>query len=149
MTDLPRVDFDELEPGEDQLMFWQGQPFTGVAVEFFPDGTLQSEVYHVNGLAHGPSRGWYPSGRLRDEMTLWYGALHGYKREWDEQGRLVSESLGELGIGVAEKRWDVHGKLIRDWHISPRDNLFSTLQLCRQKWAASAPPLPPPTSVPK
>jgi hypothetical protein len=149
MTDLPRVDFDELDIGEDQLMVWRGQPFTGIAVEFFPDGKPCSEVPHVNGLMHGTLRAWHPSGQLREEASLWYGALHGYQREWDEQGRLVSEVLGELGTGVAEKRWDEHGRLIRDWRISPADSLYSTLQLCRQKWGASAPPLPPPTSVPK
>ena len=144
MTELPRVHFDELElvVGDGQYMFWKGQPFTGMAVEFFPDGTLQSEVQHLNGLEHGLKRAWYPSGKLQDEATLWYGGLHGYKRIWDEQGRLVSEELGELGIGIAEKQWDEQGRLIKDWRIGPKDSLYNTLQIKRRNWGHLAPPLP-------
>ena len=70
MTELPRVDFEELDLGDNQLMFWKGKPFTGIAVEFFSDGTLQSEVHHLNGLEHGSNREWDASGRLRKEATL-------------------------------------------------------------------------------
>ncbi|MFL5345958.1 MAG: toxin-antitoxin system YwqK family antitoxin [Hyalangium sp.] len=142
MTELPRVNFEEIDVGEEQLMFWKGQAFTGIAVEFFPDGTLRSEEYHLNGLRHGPSREWYRSGQRKEEMTLWYGGLHGYKREWNEQGRLISEVLGELGIGIAEKRWDEQGRLIMDWHIGPKDSLYEILLIKRKKWGQSAPPLP-------
>jgi hypothetical protein len=141
MTDMPRVDFEELDIGDEQLILWKGQPFTGIAVEFFPDGKPCSEVPHVNGLRHGLLRAWHPSGQLSKESTLWYGGLHGYRREWDEQGHLLSETLGELGITIAEKRWDDQGRLIRDWHIGPHDSLYSTLQICRKKWGQSAPPL--------
>ncbi len=143
MTDMPRVDFDELElvVSDDQYMFWNGKPFTGVAVEFYPDGTLCSEVPHLNGLEHGLKRAWHPSGQLRKESNLWNGGLHGYRREWDEQGRLVSEALGELGICIAEKQWNEQGRLIRDWHIGPTDSLYSTLLICRRKWGQSAPPI--------
>ncbi|PTL78335.1 toxin-antitoxin system YwqK family antitoxin [Vitiosangium sp. GDMCC 1.1324] len=140
MTDLPRVDFEELDIGHEQLIVWRGQPFTGVAVEFFPDGTLCSEVPHLNGVRHGLVRAWHPSGQLRKEANLWQGGLHGYLHEWDEQGRLISEERGELGIGVAEKRWDEQGRLIKDWHISPEDNLYGILQIKRKKYGQSAPP---------
>ncbi|PTL79682.1 toxin-antitoxin system YwqK family antitoxin [Vitiosangium sp. GDMCC 1.1324] len=143
MTDLPRVHFDELElvVSDDQYMFWKGQPFTGIAVEFFPDGTLQSEVPHVDGIEHGLVRVWRPSGQLCKEENLWYGGLHGYERMWDEQGRLISERIGELGIAIAEKRWDEQGRLTRDWHIGPKDNLYDILQIKRRKWGQFAPPL--------
>jgi len=142
MTDIPRVDFDELElvVRDDSYMFWKGEPFTGVAVEFFPDGPLQSEVHHVRGLRHGPSREWYPSGKLMSEANLQYGGLHGTRRTWDEQGRLVGEDTGEFGIVIAEKRWDEQGRLMRDWHISPTDSLHAEWQLRRKEYGQSAPP---------
>jgi hypothetical protein len=141
MSDLPRVHFDDLDIGQDQLMVWKGQPFTGVAVEFYADGKPCSEVAHVNGLIHGLSRAWYPSGNLREESQLWYGGLHGYERVWDEQQRLVSERIGELGIGVAEKVWDGQGRLIKDWHIGPADSLYNEWQWRRKQWGPSAPPI--------
>jgi hypothetical protein len=141
MTDMPRVDFEDLDLGDNQLITWKGQPFTGVAVEFFPDGTLCSEVPHLDGVRHGLVRAWYPAGQLRKEANLWQGGLHGYKREWDEQGRLISEMIGEIGIGISEKKWDAQGRLLRDWRISPKDSLYSTLQIKREKWGHLAPPL--------
>ncbi len=121
------------------ISFWKGQPFTGIAVEFFPDGALQCEVHHVNGLRHGLSREWYPSGQLMLEKNLWCGGLHGYERVWDEQGRLRSERIGEFGIEIAEKRWDEQLRLVRDWHISPTDSLYEEWQLRRKKYGQSDP----------
>ncbi len=134
MTDMPRVNFEELDLGDDQLIVWKGQPFTGVAVEFFPDGKLCSEVPHLNGVRHGLLRAWHPSGQLREETSLWQGGLHGYERIWDEQGRLISEVIGELGIEIAEKRWDEQGRLVKDWRIGPNDNLYGILQIKRKKF---------------
>jgi hypothetical protein len=141
VTDLPRVDFEELDLGDDQLIVWKGQPFTGIAVEVFPDGTLRGEVPHLEGVRHGWVREWYLSGQLKYEANLWHGGVHGYMREWDEQGRLITEMIGELGIRIAEKRWDEQGRLIRDWHIGPKDNLYEILQIKREKWGHLAPPL--------
>jgi antitoxin component YwqK of YwqJK toxin-antitoxin module len=141
MTDTLRVHLDELDFDDEQLMIWKGKPFTGVGVEFFPAGLLRSEVYHVDGVEHGPKREWYSSGQLKDEANIWQGGLHGYKRIWDEKGRLISEELGELGIGIAEKRWDEQGRLIRDWRIGPKDSLYEILLIKREKWGHLAPPL--------
>jgi antitoxin component YwqK of YwqJK toxin-antitoxin module len=138
MTDILRVDFEELDLGDDQLICWKGQPFTGVAVEFFPDGVIRGEVSHLNGLRHGLVREWYHSGQLKEESSLWHGGLHGYERIWDEQGRLISETIGEFGIGIAEKKWDEQGRLIRDWHISPTDSLYNEWQFRRKTYGQSA-----------
>ncbi|WP_309890766.1 hypothetical protein [Archangium sp.] len=141
MTALPRVDFEELDVGDEQLIVWKDQPFTGIAVEFFPDGGLCSEVPHLDGVIHGLVRTWHASGQLKKEANLWQGGLHGYERNWDEQGRLVSETLGELGIGIAEKRWDEQGRLTKNWRISSTDNLYNLLLLKRKKLGPFAPPL--------
>ena len=142
MTELPRVDFEELDLGEDQMIVWKQRPFTGIAVDFFPNGAPWSEVPHLDGLRHGLAREWYPSGQLKDEINYWQGGLHGYHREWNEQGRLVAEDLGEFGIGISEKRWDEQGRLIKEWHIGPKDSWYEDLQFRRKHYGQLAPPLP-------
>jgi antitoxin component YwqK of YwqJK toxin-antitoxin module len=135
MTDLPRVELDELElvVRDDGYYFhWNGQPFTGIAIESFPEGPLQSETYYADGIENGPRRAWYPSGKLMEEANLWYGGIHGHERTWDEQGRLRSEKLGEFGITLSEKRWDEEGRLVNDWHISPSDTLYVVWQARRK-----------------
>jgi hypothetical protein len=141
MTDTLRVHVNELDFGDKQLMIWNGKPFTGVAVEFFPDGKLQSEEYYVDGIEHGPSRVWFPSGQLLEEMNHWRGSLHGYYRMWDERGTLREEALCELGVWLAERRWDEQGRLVRDWRLGPEDTEYNTLLLVRRKWGHLAPPI--------
>jgi hypothetical protein len=50
MTGMPRVDFDELDLGDNQLITWKGQPFTRVAIEFSPNGKSCSEAPHLEGV---------------------------------------------------------------------------------------------------
>jgi len=39
-------------------------PFTGLAVEFFEDGSRKQESYFLNGNLHGPQIKWYHNGDL-------------------------------------------------------------------------------------
>ena len=39
-------------------------PFTGLAVEFYEDGSRKEESYFADGKLHGPQIKWYPSGTL-------------------------------------------------------------------------------------
>lgn len=39
-------------------------PFTGLAVEFYEDGSRKEESYFVDGKLHGPQIKWYRNGAL-------------------------------------------------------------------------------------
>jgi antitoxin component YwqK of YwqJK toxin-antitoxin module len=90
-------------------------PFTGILLEYFPGGPLQSrsmvsnglleglsEFWHTNGqlqareyyhtnFSNGPRTKWYPDGRKLSEATIVQGKMQGVFRRWYENGKLAEE----------------------------------------------------------
>jgi antitoxin component YwqK of YwqJK toxin-antitoxin module len=68
--DAPKVvvDFDQLE-FRDRLQYFEGKPFTGVAVEKHDNGQKQYEGTWKDGKLHGLSTNWYKDGQKGAEAT--------------------------------------------------------------------------------
>src|SRR4029453_3133016 len=81
--------YDDLQ--YEGIFYYAGKPYTGRAVELFPDGTLSCELNFKDGKEHGSVRTWYRAGHLRVEECYEMCIKHGIQREWDESGNLVSE----------------------------------------------------------
>ena len=145
----------ELEPAEQvsrkQLVLQQGRlmktsqtnAFTGLMVELYPDGTLQSRSAVSNGLLHGVSEGWHTNGVLAVRETFREGRSHGLRTKWNIESRRVSEvdiregridgfhrewhTNGQLAVEVAmasglpsgqSRRWSPDGGLVGQWSLS-------------------------------
>jgi len=110
---LPRVDIGLLGDSGDGYgdTFYEGKPFTGIAVEFGPAGERLDEVPYRIGKPHGPSRSWDAEGRCRMEEYYSCGILHGATREWDEQGQLVREEIWEFHLRIHERVPNADGEL--------------------------------------
>ena len=63
----------------------------GPAIQYFPDGTKESEGTYSKGTVVGEWRTWYPNGQPKQfsHFDRW-GALRKRQR-WDEQGNLIDE----------------------------------------------------------
>jgi hypothetical protein len=95
---LPRVAIELLEiavDGSDEETF-EGEAFTGIAIELGPAGQAIAEVPYRFGKYHGPQREWDESGRLREEEYFNRGVRHGVARAWDEQGRVTRDEIWEF-----------------------------------------------------
>lgn len=114
-----RVNSDDLEIdyGDGDVYLWQGKPFTGLAYEMHPDGSLWSEVEYVAGREHGLARDWFPSGQLQGETSYYRGKYFGPDREWDAQGQLRSEIVYEYSYPLRERTWDAAGRLMSNKHL--------------------------------
>ena len=116
-----RINSDDLEEeytdGGSRLLVFNGEPFTGIAYEMSPQGSLWSEQSYEEGVLSGPSMDWYPSGQLRAQTDYKWNRVHGRNREWFENGQLKSDAVAELGIVVRKQEWDEQGKLTNDYHI--------------------------------
>jgi antitoxin component YwqK of YwqJK toxin-antitoxin module len=64
----------------------------GPEVEYYPDGTKESEGQYAMGVVVGEWRTWYPDGRLK-EFNLFdrWGDVRKIQ-EWDPQGNLVCDT---------------------------------------------------------
>jgi antitoxin component YwqK of YwqJK toxin-antitoxin module len=126
------VDYDDLTPSEDHLtLTYQGQDFTGTAVEKDRHGTVIAEVAFREGKKFGLSREWFPNGRVRTEETYAFDELHGESREWYESGALRAEGAYELGICLRKQEWSADGAIASKTELREDSPQYRTLQLLR------------------
>ncbi|MFA6545359.1 MAG: toxin-antitoxin system YwqK family antitoxin [Limisphaerales bacterium] len=85
----------------------QSAPFTGIVVERYPAGQMQSLSVISNGLLHGLSEGWHTNGTLQVREHFIAGKSHGTRTKWYPNGAKLSEAT------IVEGR--LHGTFCR-WH---------------------------------
>ncbi len=145
-TTQPAVEVDRKELVlQDGRLVRSGQSnaFTGLMLEFYPDGTLQSCSAVSNGVLHGLSEGWHTNGVLAVQETFvmvrsegirtkWDSVsnriaessihdekIHGFHREWHANGRLILEaSMSEGQPHGLVRKWSPEGVLIGQWTLS-------------------------------
>lgn len=109
---MQRVDCDELDFSDDYVMRWHDLPFTGVAVEYAPDGSVISEITYKEGQECGLSRSWYPNGQIEFEAN--YGEAGGMTtvRQWHPNGQLHKLMTSKMGTMISSQEWDALGNEI-------------------------------------
>jgi antitoxin component YwqK of YwqJK toxin-antitoxin module len=133
MTDNTlRVEFGSLERDEDGAMCYQGQLFTGIAVDYWPNGQLATEQYYTNGAETGLIRGWHDNGILCLEATLEAECIKGIGREWHRNGQLKREEEVEEGICLWRKEWDEQGVLVKEYVLTEVHPNYKSLQIGRE-----------------
>ncbi|MFC4124729.1 toxin-antitoxin system YwqK family antitoxin [Nocardia rhizosphaerae] len=116
MTEGPIVDVDdpefELSSGDGPTRY-RGVPYTGVAVETNPDGTVVGRWSFVDGYDDGPSQAWYADGSPASDGTMRRGLAVGEWREWRPDHTLASlEVYTRPGYLRLRKQWDADGVLV-------------------------------------
>jgi len=137
--------------GRDRLVLREGRwmktdetnAFTGMMVEFYPDGTLLSRSAVSNGVLHGVSEGWWTNSVLAVRETFREGRSHGVRTKWDIEGRRIAEAdirdgqidgfhrewhtNGQLAVEVSmaggkpqgvSRKWNSEGALVGQWSLS-------------------------------
>lgn len=138
MSDMPRAEFDALEMRADRTMALAGKPFTGVAVETRPDGSIMSETTFVDGAQSGASRHWSPQGRLLEEDHFWNGSKHGICRSWHDNGGLAAQATYEYSIKTKHATWDAEGHPLGEWTLPSTDPNFEILVQLRNNYDAKS-----------
>jgi antitoxin component YwqK of YwqJK toxin-antitoxin module len=115
-----RVNEADLDWDDDNLPWYDGEPFTGECVETAPDGRLLSLTTYENRLGEGPFRGWSNDGVLILEGTSHRNLPVGTQREWYGTGAPKYErEYGEQGRLLAYRHWDEDGNLVEDKSFPP------------------------------
>lgn len=90
---LVTVRASELDIDSSQgLRIHEGRPFTGIAKEFHPDGSVAKADSFVDGLRHGASQLWFASGQLGYEAHFIEGIREGVAKTWWANGKLRSKT---------------------------------------------------------
>lgn len=96
-----------------------GTPFTGVMIEKYPDGQLQSRSVLSNGVLNGISEGWYTNGVKQVEEHFVGGVSDGLRTKWYPDGKKMSEATIVSGkIDGTFRRWHETGELAEEVHMA-------------------------------
>ena len=102
------ADMDQLQL-RDGLMYFEGAPFTGVAVKKWPKGQKFSEGTYKAGKRDGPATVWYANGQKAREYTYKDDKLDGLWTRWYENGQKKYEGTYKDGEFISSKYWDEEG----------------------------------------
>ena len=125
----PRV-VDRNDPAfreEGSRLYYGPRPFSGVAIERFPDGSPYKQTHYEQGLRDGMAEeyaltgklrarwkfrrgekdghqeGWYIEGPKRFEANFKQGLLHGEQTEWHLNGQLFQRRVFAEGVETDKK----------------------------------------------
>jgi hypothetical protein len=71
---------------DEGVYFYEGAPFTGVALEAYPDGKKKQRWSIRNGKWHGLVEEWYPTGVQSVATQFQDGVRHGESTYWNPDG---------------------------------------------------------------
>ena len=127
------------------VSFYEGKPFSGYAIEHYPnqqkkeqtpyihgkkhgtqnrwflDGTLAAETIYLNGRRNGPAKTWWKDGTLRTHSQFINGVGHGVQKQWFRTGELFKEI--NLNMGKEEglqRAWRENGDIYNNYEA--KDN---------------------------
>jgi antitoxin component YwqK of YwqJK toxin-antitoxin module len=99
---------DQLEE-RNEVHYFEGVPYTGVAVKKYRGGRNWQEFTYKDGKKDGSWTRWYKNGRMRSKRTYKDGKLDGPLTVWLENGQKLSEVTWKDGKKISEKEWDEDG----------------------------------------
>jgi len=110
-----RVNFDDTDVDDGLRVTYQGEWFTGEAIEVDRAGNIISLSAYINGREDGLSQEWYSDGTLRHSGMVKLGMAVGMHQEWYPNGQLISQrEFDSGGDELARRRWDEAGNLIEE-----------------------------------
>jgi antitoxin component YwqK of YwqJK toxin-antitoxin module len=112
MSAVRRVSGDDIDYTEDLIVVYEGEPFTGEVIDYYPDGQPETVTTYDGGIKEGPERVYFSNGSIKSEHWRKTGIWHGMGRTWHRNGQQESETRYEHGDAVAVKRWSEDGELL-------------------------------------
>jgi hypothetical protein len=103
---METINLNQLTRGESDTYLLGELPFSGFAIETFPDGNLATQMALMHGRQDGVTRRWHSNGQLESEKSFRNGQPHGRHREWRVEGTLNAESSWNAGACIHSSRGD-------------------------------------------
>jgi antitoxin component YwqK of YwqJK toxin-antitoxin module len=113
-----KINDEDLE-GSGDLVYYNGQLFTGTAVDYHENGTPAAEIDYLNGLTHGHWREWTDTGRPVIDSECKEGVRHGITKTYFENGDIKSRGEYEFGIETSYTEWDDRGNVLLSRTLGP------------------------------
>ncbi|MFD0774129.1 toxin-antitoxin system YwqK family antitoxin [Streptomonospora algeriensis] len=113
---MRRVNEEDIDFDETEMVFYEGEPFTGEVVETDRAGNIVAAVAYNQGYRHGPWREWHSNGNLLIEGRVEFGkGPVGTWKKWHKNGALAEERrFDDHGRTLSIREWDENGALTVD-----------------------------------
>jgi len=90
-------------------------PFTGILVEFYPGGVMESRSVVSNGRLNGLSQGWFTNGQMQISESYRSNLSDGLRTRWYPNGHKLSEAAVVRGkIQGVFRHWHQDGTLAEE-----------------------------------
>ena len=99
------VPFNELIL-QNNIYLYKDKPFTGVAIERYPNGILQRAVTFANGKQNGQMLMWYPDGSPQMSANYVNGYLQGRFLGWYNNGNVIYDLMINKGTYASDNLMD-------------------------------------------
>jgi len=103
---METINLNQLTRGGSGIYLLGEAPFSGFAIETFPDGKLKTQMSLMSGRLDGVTRRWHSNGQLESEKGFRDGKPHGRHREWPVDGTLKQEPSWNAGACIHSSRRD-------------------------------------------
>lgn len=93
-----------------------GQPYSGYAVSYYSNDSLENKVGILNGKKQNESITLYPDGHYKFLANYHKGKLHGEKKSWSSHSKHILLSHLNYHLGKAhgvQKKWYSSGELFK------------------------------------
>ncbi len=97
VLDLLSAEQKEQSKGSAAYQMFQGK-YEGQFLLFYPDGTIQAEMFYMSDLLHGPSSFYSPQGMLLARSWFLYGKRMGKTEQYYPSGKLYSLQQFQEGL---------------------------------------------------
>ena len=86
--------------------------FTGVMVDYYPEGMLLARAQISNGLLNGVSETWFTNGQMQVRENFKEGMSDGVREKWFENGAMLSRAAIVAGkVTGTFQSWYENGQL--------------------------------------
>jgi len=102
------------------LWLLDNKPYSGYAISYFPDNTIQEKTGILNGRKQNKAIEWYPDRHFKLVANYFKGKLHGEKKVWspDTNHVLISQFNYHLGKAHgAQKKWYPTGEIYKKLNL--------------------------------
>lgn len=100
-----------------RILFFEGEPFSGQLISYYPNGKLKSEDQYFNGQLEGSSRRFFDNGSLSQKRYYHQNEKIGIHEGWWKNGNRKFYYEFESGFHHGElKEWFYSGALARNFH---------------------------------
>ena len=87
-------------------------PFTVLVKQYYPDGTLMTEIHYNKGEIDGEMKGYYQNGKLKYTSPYTNGKINGHYKAYDDNGNLAVEIPMKNGeVNGEAKNYYENGKI--------------------------------------